>query len=244
MASMCASCPFREGGDIELRNRVMERTIFQASQICHHPRTHGRKETHLCRAPLPAPAASRPRTTHSPAKPRPSVPQGNGAVSLNGPEGRILNAMAKLRAATIYPCPRVQVALLANYSNQASTGFAKGISSLSSRGLIRYPSSGYVEFTKEAEGIVDISDAPATNDELHGRIFELMPGPESRLLRPLIERFPKQMDRQELAAKSGYGNTASTGFAKAISRLSSLGLIEYPERGMVRAKDLLFPEGK
>ena len=49
MAAKCESCPFREGGDIELRNRVMERTVLQASQICHHPRIHGKKETHLCR---------------------------------------------------------------------------------------------------------------------------------------------------------------------------------------------------
>ncbi len=49
MAAKCESCPFREGGDIELRNKVMERTILTASQVCHHPRTHGKKETHLCR---------------------------------------------------------------------------------------------------------------------------------------------------------------------------------------------------
>ena len=49
MAEKCASCPFREGGDIELRNRVMERVNISSSQICHHPRLHGKKETHLCR---------------------------------------------------------------------------------------------------------------------------------------------------------------------------------------------------
>ena len=49
MPAMCESCPFREGGDVQLRNAVMSRTILQASQICHHPRVHGTKETHLCR---------------------------------------------------------------------------------------------------------------------------------------------------------------------------------------------------
>ncbi len=49
MPAKCASCPFAEGGNIELRNRVMERTALQASQVCHHPRIHGKKETHLCR---------------------------------------------------------------------------------------------------------------------------------------------------------------------------------------------------
>jgi hypothetical protein len=49
MTAKCASCPFGENGDVELRNRVMERTILNASQICHHPRLYGKKETHLCR---------------------------------------------------------------------------------------------------------------------------------------------------------------------------------------------------
>lgn len=49
MPAKCASCPFGPDGDMELRNKVMERTILTASQICHHPRLHGKKETHLCR---------------------------------------------------------------------------------------------------------------------------------------------------------------------------------------------------
>jgi len=49
MAAKCASCPFAEGGDRELANKVLERTMFQASQICHHPALHGKKQTHLCR---------------------------------------------------------------------------------------------------------------------------------------------------------------------------------------------------
>jgi hypothetical protein len=49
MAEKCASCPFREGGDKELANRVLARTILQASQICHHPALYGKKQTHLCR---------------------------------------------------------------------------------------------------------------------------------------------------------------------------------------------------
>lgn len=49
MKTKCRSCPFAEGGDVTLRNNVMSRVLLQASQICHHPRMHGKKETHLCR---------------------------------------------------------------------------------------------------------------------------------------------------------------------------------------------------
>jgi hypothetical protein len=49
MAAKCASCPFREGHDGELASKVLDRTLFQSSQICHHPVLYGKRETHLCR---------------------------------------------------------------------------------------------------------------------------------------------------------------------------------------------------
>ncbi len=54
MAEQCPTCPLRvdERGrypDPRLAAEVMERCITRASQICHHPRLHGRPETHLCR---------------------------------------------------------------------------------------------------------------------------------------------------------------------------------------------------
>jgi hypothetical protein len=47
--AMCPSCPFREGGDRQLAARVLVRTLFKASQICHHPRLSGGKQHELCR---------------------------------------------------------------------------------------------------------------------------------------------------------------------------------------------------
>lgn len=41
--------PFSETGDKRLAAAVLDRTLFQSSQICHHPRLNGKKETHLCR---------------------------------------------------------------------------------------------------------------------------------------------------------------------------------------------------
>lgn len=54
MAKQCATCVLRcdERGryvDPVLANRVIERCLTQASQICHHPALSGKPETHLCR---------------------------------------------------------------------------------------------------------------------------------------------------------------------------------------------------
>lgn len=54
MAKQCPTCPLRQDErgrypDERLASSVIERCITRASQICHHPRLQGRRETHLCR---------------------------------------------------------------------------------------------------------------------------------------------------------------------------------------------------
>ena len=49
MTEKCATCPFGANGDPSLAQRVLKRTLLQASQICHHPALHGKPETRLCR---------------------------------------------------------------------------------------------------------------------------------------------------------------------------------------------------
>ena len=49
MPAKCTTCPFGENGDRRLAANVLDRTLFQSSQICHHPVLHGKNETHLCR---------------------------------------------------------------------------------------------------------------------------------------------------------------------------------------------------
>jgi hypothetical protein len=54
MKAKCATCPFRtdeRGRHVcpDVTNRVMQRIVSEASQICHHPQLLGKQETHLCR---------------------------------------------------------------------------------------------------------------------------------------------------------------------------------------------------
>jgi hypothetical protein len=49
MKEQCPTCPFRNGTYPDLAERVTARCLTEASQICHHPVLHGKKETHLCR---------------------------------------------------------------------------------------------------------------------------------------------------------------------------------------------------
>lgn len=53
MKSKCPTCPFNKdenGRDAvpDIADMVRRRGLTEASQICHHPRPHGKKEDHLC----------------------------------------------------------------------------------------------------------------------------------------------------------------------------------------------------
>lgn len=153
---------------------------------------------------------------------------------------RILSAIANLESLGITDIPRIQVAVFSGYSNTASTGFAKAIGALRTNGLIDYPSSGTICLTNEGRAIAPKSDVPLSSEELQERVIKLIEPVGGRILRVIIECYPEPILRTELAEKTGYSNTASTGFAKAIGRLRSLGLIEYPNTGTCIASSLLF----
>jgi len=54
MRGKCPTCPFNKdenGHDAvpDIADMVRRRCLTEASQICHHPRLHGKEEDHLCR---------------------------------------------------------------------------------------------------------------------------------------------------------------------------------------------------
>ena len=49
MGAKFRTCPFREGNESPVTDMVKARCLTEASQICHHPKTVGKEETHLCR---------------------------------------------------------------------------------------------------------------------------------------------------------------------------------------------------
>lgn len=153
---------------------------------------------------------------------------------------RILSALAELEALRINHPARLQVALFAGYGNTASTGFAKAVSALSSADLIKYPEPGTVALTDAGRDAVAAVQTPRSTEEYHERLRCILKPVQWRVLAPVMSAHPNPISRELAAELSGYSNVASTGFAKSISRLSSLGLIERVGAGMVRASDILF----
>ncbi|MGH7782244.1 MAG: ATP-binding protein [Candidatus Binatia bacterium] len=158
---------------------------------------------------------------------------------LSGPEQRILDAIAWMESIGISEPAKEATAFMAGYS-PSSSGFTNACGSLRTKGFVIYPAPGAIALTDDGRNKAIAPDHPPTREELHRKVLEKLPGPERRLLQPIIEVFPADLSNEELAEKSGY-SLVSSGFTNARGKLRTLGFIDYPQPGRVVAKKLLFP---
>jgi hypothetical protein len=171
-----------------------------------------------------------------------SDPGGNGAGVRLPVQQRILDALAELEQMGTTRPEREMLAFMANYQNVRSKGFSNACGALRSEGLIDYTGDGHVFLTDAGRAGAHPPPRPRTPKELQERIVSLLGGVSERILRPLIESYPRAIERDQLAELAGYENTRSKGFSNALGRLRSLSFIDYPERGTVVAQPVLFLE--
>ena len=192
--------------------------------------------------PTPIMPKLKPESEWPKPSPQRVVSQSNGSISLTGPEQRILNAIAWLESIGVDSPEQPAVAFLAGYT-YGGGAYNNPRGRLNQTGMVEYVSGERIRLTETGKVAAVYPDIIGTNEELHHAVLSRLPGPESRLLQPLLKAYPSAMHNQTLADAAGY--TAGAGaFNNPRGRLKTLGLIEYPQPGMVRAKDLLFPEGK
>ena len=152
---------------------------------------------------------------------------------------RILVALAGIETLGVTALERHTAAVLSGQSPRSSA-YAAHIASLNTAGLIRYPREGFVGLTESGCKLVPVPDQPTTLEELHRRWNAYLKPYEVALLAPLLECHPWPMSREQLGELSERSPTSSA-FSDALASLKSLGLVEYPAKGRVKATDLLFP---
>jgi hypothetical protein len=190
-------------------------------------------------APRPAPVAIR----QPAARPSPNLGPIHNVMAggeISGPERRILNAIAWFESIGVVPPAQPAVAFLAGYT-YGGGGFNNPKGALRSKGLIRYVGDG-LELTDEGKGLAVYPELSPTNAELHRKVLEILPNPEQRILKPLLERYPDAINNEDLAHAAGY-KFGTGGFNNPRGRLRTLGLIEYRDGG-VAARSILFPQDK
>jgi hypothetical protein len=183
-------------------------------------------------APSPAPL----RVVPAPRQAKPT--QGNS--QLGNAEQKILDQLAELEAMGIPEPEKPQLGMMAGYTNVRSGGFSEPMGALIEKGLARYPRPGYVALTDAGRTEARPVDVPVTTDELHARLCQTLGGAEAKILREIISIYPEAIGKEELGMRLNYTNVRSGGFSEPIGRLRSLGIVDYPEKGIVRAADWLF----
>ncbi len=203
---------------------------------------------------VPAKPARRPRqravgaltlTPVPSAMPKRSTPNSTPgtAANINAPKQAILNTLAWFGSVGVHQVSRSNVAAVAGVS-PTSSGFEKNLSTLRTMGLIDYPSQGLLTLSEVGRGVAQAPTAPAGLEELHDAWLrsKSLSRPMAHLLTIVLKEYPEAICREDLAEEAGVSPTSS-GFEKNVSRLSSLGLVRYPEPGWVEATELLFPPG-
>lgn len=165
-----------------------------------------------------------------------------GSSDLAGPKQRILDELAALEALGLERPPKHQVGLLCGYTNPRSGGFSEPLAELRTAGLVEYGGDGTLYLTDIGRSAAAPSDRPSTSEELQQGILAKLEGAEARVLAGLIEAHPDALDRDKYGRSLGYSNPRSGGFSEPLGRLKKLGLVTYPQRGQVRAADVLFLE--
>jgi len=212
----------------------------------------GRAETllegirQLCERALQAGGLNRPGNTRTsppvhqrpPAAHKTPPSMHNGSpMDLTGPEQRILDAIAWLQAIGVDTPEQTAVAFLAGYTFGGGA-FNNPKGKLRSRGLVEYAGDG-IRLTEDGHAVANPPGTTLTTDQLHQMVLNRLPGPEGKILRVILDAYPKAINNDDCAIAAGYAPDGGA-YNNPRGRLRSLGLIDYPERGKVRARDILF----
>ncbi len=184
--------------------------------------------------PSQDPVAARPAPTPS------ADDEPENEFRIGGSHQKILDALAAYECFGQEEVDSGALAMLAGY--RPGTGHFNNLrGAMNTAGLIQYPHPGMVALT--VAGRAHAHPKPITTlQDLHSAWMEVLDGPHQRLLQVLIDIYPESISSDELAERSGY--SPGTGhFNNIRGKLRTLGAIEYPHPGSVRASDLLFPEG-
>jgi energy-coupling factor transporter ATP-binding protein EcfA2 len=168
----------------------------------------------------------------------PAAPADNPTVSK--PQRVILDTLAQFDTYGVHDLDRTTLAVQAGVS-PASSGFQNNLGMLRTAGLIDYRAAGMVGLTDAGRDAAHHPPRAKTLSEFHAQWFQMVPAPQAAILKTLVET-PTVWGREALAGAVG-ASANSSGFQNNLGRLRSMGAIEYPATGQVKASALMFPQG-
>lgn len=161
------------------------------------------------------------------------------STDVTRPQQIILNALAQLSAFGL-PAPNKMVVAAQAHVSTRSSAYTNNLGRLRSMGLIDYPAGGLVALTDLGRRAAATPDKPASIEALHEGFLAMVSGPQRAILRELIAVHPKALQKAELADRAG-ASPMSSAYTNNLGAMRSLGVLDYPSSGLVRATDVLFP---
>jgi hypothetical protein len=188
------------------------------------------------RATAPAPAA---RTATEKAGGGNASPADTSGLS--GRHQKILDAIAWWSAIGIKAPTSEQVGFVAGYV-PSSGNFKNLRGALNAAGLVHYPAPGTISLTEAGCARAANPLVAPTRAAFHAAVRSKLEARQLRLLDPVLAAYPGSLTTDQLADAAEYV-AASGNFKNLRGSIRTLGLIEYPRPGEVRAADWLFPGG-
>jgi uncharacterized protein len=166
------------------------------------------------------------------------VSQHEGAITK--PQQKILNALRWWEALTCSEkgITREQLAWAAGYSVGGGT-FMNLVGSLRSAGWAEYPAGNLVELTQKGRSLAEEIANADSGKEVWTRVQGKLSNPQIKIMTALLNHHSTAISREQLADEAGYSMEGGT-FMNLVGSLRTLGFVEYPEKGMVRAMLELF----
>jgi hypothetical protein len=183
------------------------------------------------REAIPAPAQHQRQASAAPAV----------ADGLTAPQQKIIDAIAQLELFGINAPNKLMVAAHSRVSPRSS-GYANNLGRLrNALGLIEYPNVGTVALTGAGRAQANKPTRAPTLREIHESFLSVLSAPQAAILAAVIDVYPRALPKDDLAERINVSKLSS-GYANNLGSLRTLGAIDYPEKGMVRATDILFPQ--
>lgn len=187
-----------------------------------------------------APPPSLPTAMPPRRAPIATVPREVAPGALTGPEQRILNACAWLESVGQATPKQVAVAFLAGYT-YGGGAFNNPRGALRTKGFIEYVPGDMMRLTDSGRAAAVHPETALTAEAIQTQALAILPGPEQKILRACLAAYPEALANDECARQAGY-EPGGGAFNNPRGRLRSLGLVEYPQPGFVRAASVLFLE--
>ena len=162
----------------------------------------------------------------------PSSVKAKGDGSLTNPQAELMRAIAWWAAMGHDQPTKSQVAAIVGWKVSGSN-LRNRLADLSGMGLIHYPQSGRISFTKEG---FTASPAPDTSRTLIDSIKSMLTGPQNNLFDAIREVAHPAATKEELGAKLGW-EAGGSNLRNRLADLSGMEIIHYPSKGLVALQD-------